>query len=70
VQQDIADSLRIRNRRLIQRFYDEIWNRFDKDLIPVLLTEDLRIRGSLGQNKNGHAQFAEYVDPSGELFRI
>jgi len=59
---DIDDSSRTRNTILIRRFYDEMWNRFDKDLIPVLLTEDLRFRGSLGQNKNGHTQFAEYVD--------
>jgi len=59
---DIDDSSRTRNTLLIRRFYDEMWNRFDKELIPVLLTEDLRFRGSLGQNKNGHTQFAEYVD--------
>ncbi len=28
----------------------------------MLLTEDVRFRGSLGQSKNGHAEFAEYVD--------
>jgi predicted ester cyclase len=47
---------------LIERFYHEMWDRFDKTLIPVVLTEDVRFRGSLGQNKNGHAEFAEYVD--------
>jgi steroid delta-isomerase-like uncharacterized protein len=47
---------------LIERFYHEMWNRFDKALIPVLLAEDIRFRGSLGQYKNGHAEFAEYVD--------
>jgi steroid delta-isomerase-like uncharacterized protein len=51
-----------RNRILIERFYHELWDRFDKALIPVLLTEDVRFRGSLGQNKNGHAEFAEYID--------
>jgi len=51
-----------RNRILIERFYHELWDRFDKALIPVLLTEDVRFRGSLGQNKNGHAGFAEYID--------
>jgi hypothetical protein len=25
----------------------EMWNRFDKALIPVLLAEDIRFRGSL-----------------------
>jgi steroid delta-isomerase-like uncharacterized protein len=51
-----------RNRRLITRFYHDMWNRFDKSLIPALLTEDIRFRGSLGQRKNGHYEFAEYVD--------
>lgn len=51
-----------RNRKLIERFYNEMWNRFDKSLIPVLLTLDIRLRGSLGQYKNGHAEFADYVD--------
>jgi steroid delta-isomerase-like uncharacterized protein len=51
-----------RNRELIERFYHEMWNRFDKGLIPVLLTEDIQFRGSLGQSKNGHDEFGEYVD--------
>jgi len=53
---------RSRNRKLIERFCHELWNRFDKALIPVLLAEDIRFRGSLGQYKNGHVEFAEYVD--------
>ena len=51
-----------RNRLLIERFYCEIWNGFDKTLFPDLLTEDLRFRGSLGQYKRGHTEFGEYVD--------
>jgi hypothetical protein len=43
-----------RNRILIERFYHEMWDRFDKTLIPVVLTEDVRFRG---QNKNGHVEF-------------
>jgi len=56
------NSTRDRNRGLIARFYREMWNRFDKSLIPVLLTRDVKFRGSLGQHMNGHAEFAEYVD--------
>ncbi|MBN9587738.1 MAG: hypothetical protein BGN85_13110 [Alphaproteobacteria bacterium 64-11] len=51
-----------RNRQLIQRFYWEMWNRFDKTAIPEILAEDLQFRGSLGQYKNGRAEFGEYVD--------
>ena len=51
-----------RNRLLIERFYLEMWNRFDKSIISEILTEDLRFRGSLGQSKNGYSEFGEYVD--------
>jgi steroid delta-isomerase-like uncharacterized protein len=50
------------NRRLIGRFYLEMWNRFDKTVIPQILTENLRFRGSLGQTKNGYAEFGDYID--------
>ena len=51
-----------RDKELIERSYHEMWNPLDKALIPVLLAEDIRFRGSLGQYKNGHAELAEYVD--------
>jgi predicted ester cyclase len=51
-----------RNRLLIRRFYDELWNRFDKSIFAEILTGDLRFRGSLGQEKRGLAEFGEYID--------
>jgi predicted ester cyclase len=51
-----------RNRLLIERFYHEMWNRFDKTIFSDILAEDLRFRGSLGQAKAGHREFGEYVD--------
>jgi predicted ester cyclase len=51
-----------RNRLLIERFYHELWNRFDKTIFPDILAEDLRFRGSLGQTKRGLAEFGDYVD--------
>ena len=51
-----------RNRLLINCFYHDMWNRFDKTLFPALLTEDIQFRGSLGQSKKGYAEFGEYVD--------
>lgn len=50
------------SRNLIQRFYEELWNPFNKRKIPDLLTEDVHFRGSLGQEKVGYAGFAEYMD--------
>lgn len=46
---------------LVRRFYDELWNRFDETLIPVLLTEDVTVRGALGRHAVGHAAFADYL---------
>jgi steroid delta-isomerase-like uncharacterized protein len=51
-----------RNATLVKRFYVEMWNRFDVSLLPDLLTEGVRFRGSLGQHKIGRRQFAEYVE--------
>lgn len=50
------------NVHLIGRFYNEMWNQFDKGLFPELLTEDIRFRGSLGQSAVGYGEFGQYVD--------
>ena len=50
------------NVGLVERFYRDMWNRFDKSLIPELLTSNVEFRGSLGQTKRGHTEFSEYVD--------
>ena len=47
---------------LVRRFYDDLWNRFDATLIPVLLTEDVTVRGALGRHASGHAAFADYLE--------
>ncbi len=50
------------NVHIIGRFYNEMWNQFDKRLFPTLLTEDIRFRGSLGQSALGYGEFGQYVD--------
>ena len=50
------------NEHLIARFYDDMWNRFDKSVFPEILSPDVRFRGSLGQVKVGFAELGEYVD--------
>jgi steroid delta-isomerase-like uncharacterized protein len=52
-----ADS----GKRLVRRFYDEIWNRAELSTIPEILTSDVTFRGSLGTVHTGHAEFADYV---------
>ena len=48
-------------RRLVTRFYDEVWNRPDPSIIPQLFHEDCVFRGSLGVERHGHAGLAAYV---------
>jgi steroid delta-isomerase-like uncharacterized protein len=47
--------------RLVDRFYDELWNRFDETMVSVLLHDDVRFRGSLGRDAQGHREFVEYM---------
>jgi steroid delta-isomerase-like uncharacterized protein len=48
-------------RRLVTRFYDEVWNRPDPSVIPRLFHEDCVFRGSLGTERHGHEGLADYV---------
>jgi predicted ester cyclase len=48
-------------RRLVNRFYDEVWNRADTSIIPQLFHEDCVFRGSLGAERRGHEELADYV---------
>lgn len=47
---------------LIDRFYDEMWNRFDKTVFPEILDPTIRFRGSLGQVKVGFDELGDYLD--------
>lgn len=46
----------------VQKFYEVIWNKHDKEAVPEVLHESFKFRGSLGQEKEGHAGFIEYLD--------
>ena len=48
-------------RRLVSRFYDEVWNRPDPSVVPQLFHPDCAFRGSLGAERRGHDGLADYV---------
>lgn len=50
------------HKETVRKFYDAIWNKADKTIIPELLCEDFAFRGSLGLMQRGHAGFANYMD--------
>jgi steroid delta-isomerase-like uncharacterized protein len=49
------------NRALVRRYYDELWNQWKLNLIPELVAEDFRFRGSVGMTARGRDAFADYV---------
>jgi steroid delta-isomerase-like uncharacterized protein len=53
---------RSRNLTLIDRFYDDMWNRFDTSVFPQILQPDMTFRGSLGQPVVGFDELSRYVE--------
>ena len=49
-------------KRAVTEFYERLWNRWDTSAVSELLSPAIKFRGSLGQYKEGHAQFLEYRD--------
>jgi predicted ester cyclase len=47
---------------LVHRFYDDIWNAWDDELVDSTLSEDFRFRGSLGHETEGRDGFRSYRD--------
>ena len=48
--------------RLVRRFYDDAWNRWDDDAVDDLLAEGFRFRGSLGDEVVGRDGWRAYRD--------
>ena len=46
----------------VKKFYAQIWNNYQHELIPTVLHEHIRFRGSLGLDLTGHAGFKAYLD--------
>lgn len=46
----------------VRKFYEKICNQHNHKMIPEVLHENLRFRGSLGLTKYGHSEFKEYLE--------
>jgi steroid delta-isomerase-like uncharacterized protein len=49
------------NKALVQRYYAEMWNRWDLSLAEELLAPGLKFRGSLGTETEGIREFCRYA---------
>ncbi len=50
------------NRAVIERYYHELWNRWDLAAADEIVSEDIRFRGSLGSTLEGRESFKGYVE--------
>jgi len=49
-------------KKLVRQYYEELWNKQNKDYIDILFNDDISFRGSLNIEANGKKEFAEYMD--------
>lgn len=49
-------------KALVRRFYDDLWNRWNYDAVPEILTEDVAFHGSLDVDATGHEGFIAYAE--------
>jgi hypothetical protein len=57
----VASHDLIQNEALVQRFYGELWNRWQLSLADEIVSDALRFRGSSGTECEGRDEFKRYV---------
>lgn len=48
--------------RLIETWYHRMWNQWDKSVFEEILSPDITLRGSLGQEKRGYGGISDYMN--------
>ena len=49
-------------KQQVRKFYEEIWNKHNKGVVPEVLHESFKFKGSLGLERQGYTGFIEYLD--------
>lgn len=50
------------HKKMVRRFYEELWNKWNYGIIGEILTPDIGFHGSLGVQKSGHQGFIDYAE--------
>ncbi|WP_419771432.1 MAG: ester cyclase [Candidatus Marinarcus sp.] len=50
------------NRDLVKVYYEELWNKNNKEYIDILFDDNITFHGSLDINAVGKKEFEEYMD--------
>lgn len=53
---------RLTNKDLVNLYYEELWNKKNKDFINTLFADNISFHGSLGLSANGKKEFEDYMD--------
>jgi steroid delta-isomerase-like uncharacterized protein len=57
----IPESAEETNKKVIRRYYEELWNAWNFDKAAELLSAEIVFRGSLGTETQGREAFCEYM---------
>ena len=49
------------NKQVIERYYAELWNGWNLDLVDQIIASDIEFRGSIGTIVRGRSEFLEYI---------
>ncbi len=49
------------NKQMIERYYAELWNGWNLDLVDQIIASDIEFRGSIGTTVRGRSEFREYI---------
>lgn len=53
---------KLTNKDLVKLYYDELWNKKNKDFIDILFDDNVSFHGSLGVSANGKKEFEDYME--------
>jgi predicted ester cyclase len=53
---------KLTNKELVKLYYDELWNKQNKDYIDILFDDNITFHGSLDITVKGKEEFKKYMD--------
>lgn len=62
------DTVKEQNKDLIRRYYEEMWNQWNFDLVEQILAPEIAFHGSLGVTTRGTAAFRQYMQTVRDAF--
>jgi len=53
---------RLTNKDLVNLYYEELWNKKNKEYIDILFDDNITFHGSLGLSSNGKEELLTFID--------